>query len=205
MALSLEQSGFAQTAGRSCLRLRAVPRPGAQLWPHWLPCGADEYEFHADPERGSLLYVAGLYSGEVFEVSEVLQVAFDESLGDSLFTYTLRPGEQVRPADPIVERMTLQAAVARMPFTVLVPVRLPDSEHGDFEVMYHPPRLRSPRAYLTLMYRGGQSLWMNECDSHDPELAERVLYFEPHPASSDQVAAVIRELLSCTPEDLAGN
>jgi outer membrane lipoprotein-sorting protein len=146
VGLSLQQLGSAQTAGRSCIRLRAVPRPDAHLWPHWLPHGADEYEFHADPERGILLYVAGRYSGEVFEISEVLQVAFDEPLDDGLFTYTPRRGEQVRPADPIVEHLTLQAAVARIPFTVLVPVRLPDSEHGDVEVMYHPPRLRSPRA-----------------------------------------------------------
>src|SRR5260370_14536820 len=31
VGLGLQQSGSAQTAGRSCIRLRAVPRPGAQL------------------------------------------------------------------------------------------------------------------------------------------------------------------------------
>src|SRR5262249_29798657 len=64
VGLSLQQTGSVQTAGRSCIQLRAVPRPGAQLWPHWLPYGADEYEFHADLERGILLYVAGRHSAE---------------------------------------------------------------------------------------------------------------------------------------------
>jgi hypothetical protein len=152
--------------------VRAVPRPGAQLWPHWLPYGADEYELHADAERGVLLYVAGRHKGEVFDISEVLQVDFDETLGDGLFSYTPRQGEQVRPADPIVERLTLQAAVLRMPFTVLVPKRVLGSEPGDFEVMYHAPRLRSPRPFLCLMYRGRVSLWINESDSSDAELAK---------------------------------
>jgi outer membrane lipoprotein-sorting protein len=169
--LSLQESGSVETAGRSCIRLRAVPRSGARLWPHWLPDGADEYEFHADPERGVLLYVAGRYSGEVFELSQVLQVAFDGSLDDGLFTYTPRQGEQVRPADPIVEHLTLEAAILRMPFTVLIPRRVPDSESRDFEVMYHSPRPRC-RPFLSLMYRGRPSLWINEGDSADPELAK---------------------------------
>jgi hypothetical protein len=172
VGLILQQSGLAQTAGRNCLQLRAVPRPGAQLWPHWLPYGADEYEFHADPERGILLYVAGRHGGEVFEISEVLQVVFDERLDDGLFTYTPKLGEQVRPADPIVKHLSLQAAVAQMSFTVLVPVRLPDPEQADFQVMYHPPCQRSPRAHLCLMYRGDQALWIYERDAPDPELAK---------------------------------
>ena len=48
--LTLESLGLVRTAGRDCVRLRAVLRPGARsLWPHWLPKEADEYEFHVDP------------------------------------------------------------------------------------------------------------------------------------------------------------
>ncbi len=172
VGLALRPMGPIETAGRRCIRLRAVPRPGGRLWPHWLPCGADEYEFHADTERGVLLYIDGRHQDEVFEVNEVRDVVFDEPIGDDLFSYTPHPSDQVRTAAPIVERMTLEAAVARMPFTVLVPSCVPDAEHNDFEVMYHPPRPQSARAHLALMYRGDHRLWINESDCAEPETAE---------------------------------
>src|SRR5262249_33363561 len=80
--------------------------------------------------------------------------------------------EQVSPAPPIVERLTLAAAIAKMPFKVLVPTRWPDLEHCDCQVMYHPPRTRSPRAHLALMYRGGFSLWINEGATPGPDIAD---------------------------------
>jgi hypothetical protein len=132
------------------------------LWPHWLPAHADEYELHADPERGVVLLVAGKFEGVVFETDEVTEVAFDEPLDDGLFTYEPRRGEQVRPADPIVEQLTLAGAVARVPFAVLVPSRLPDPSHAVLEVMYHPPRVNGGRPHLTLMYRGDGHLWLNQ-------------------------------------------
>ena len=78
-------------------------------------------QFGADPEYGVVLYIAGRCEGDIFEVNEVSEVSFDEPLDDSMFSYSASPEEQVRPAEPIVERMSLSAAVARMPFTVLVP------------------------------------------------------------------------------------
>src|SRR5437762_218857 len=65
-----------QTAGHECVRVRAVLRSGARLWPHWLPFGADEYEFHVQPERGVMLAVIARFGGEVFETSVVTQVTF---------------------------------------------------------------------------------------------------------------------------------
>jgi hypothetical protein len=175
VALALEDQGTVQTAGRDCLQLRAALRPTCRLWPHWLPCGADEYEFHAEPERGVLLSILARYGGQVFETSQVTEVVFDEPLDDALFTYIPAFGEQVRPADPITEQLTLEAAVARMPFVVLVPAHLPDPEHSTVMVMYHPPRLRPSRAYLGLMYMGSEeygSLWINQSDTPDPEVDE---------------------------------
>jgi hypothetical protein len=174
VSLDLDDLGPVRTADHECVRLRCVPRPNGQLWPHWLPYGADEYEFHAEPRRGVVLGIIARHGGEVFEINEVTQVAFDEAMEDSLFTYTPLGGEQVRPADTIVEQLTLDAAVARMPFTVLVPMHLPDSGHTDFEVMYHPPRMRSPREHLSLMYRGDECdrLWVYEGATPDPELSE---------------------------------
>jgi outer membrane lipoprotein-sorting protein len=162
--LALEAQGTVRTAGRECVRVRAVPRPGDLLWSHWLPAGADEYELHADSERGVLLSVTGRFRGEVFETNEVRDVAFDEPLDAALFTYDPRPGEQVRPADPIVEHITLAAAVARMPFTVLVPNPVPE---GRSEVMFHPARVNDSRSYLCLMYWGENRLWLNQSDTSD--------------------------------------
>jgi len=173
--LTLESLGTVRTAGRDCVRLRAVIRPGASLWPHWLPRGADEYEFHVDSERGVLLNIISRSGGEVFDRYEVLEVAFDEPLESDLFTYKTTPGEQVGPKIPVVEHLTLAAAVARMPFTVLVPTRVPDLEHLHFEVMYHPPRREGGWSHLVLMYSGGQEydwLWVDESGHPDPSLDE---------------------------------
>lgn len=172
VGLSLEQIGTVETAGRACIRLRAVPRAGARLWPHWLPYGAEEYEFHADPERGALLFVAAQFGGEVFEIYEVTLVKFDEPLDDALSSYSPMEGEQLRAAEPIAERLTLETAISRMPFVVLVPSRLSAIGGEAFEVMYHPPRLRSPRAHLGLMYRGDHSFWINQAGTADPIMAK---------------------------------
>lgn len=95
--LSLEAIGPVETAGRECLRVRAVPRSADRYVSFRLPGGADEYEFHADPERGVLLFVAGAFRGEVFETHRVREVVYDEPMDAGRFTYELRPGEQVRP------------------------------------------------------------------------------------------------------------
>jgi len=170
VGLALEQRGMVETAGRYCVCLRAVLRPKGRLWPHWLPSGADEYELHADIERGALLYIAGISRGKVFEVNEVSGVAFDEALDDRLFEYAPSAAQEVRPATPISERLTLEAAVERMPFTVLLPSRVSESAKGPFEVVYHPPRRNSPRACLSLFwYSDEPSLWIDQSDQADSD------------------------------------
>jgi hypothetical protein len=122
-----------------------------------------------------LLSIHARFGGQVFEVSEATEVIFDEPLESDLFTYTPVVGEQVRPAETIVEHMTLEAAIRRMPFVVLVPARLPDAEHSQVDVMYHPSRRRSPWAHLSLMYRGSEqygSLWIYESDTPDPDSSQ---------------------------------
>jgi hypothetical protein len=166
--LALEPLGPVRTAGRECVRVRSTPRPDGHHWPHWLGFGADEHELHADPEHGVLLFTAAKFRGELLETNEVTDVAFDEPLADDLFTYEARPGEQVRPADPIVEHLTLAAAVARMPFTVLVPGGVPEDHWVRVEVMFHPPRVNSPRPHLTLMYFGEASLFVDQSDTRAP-------------------------------------
>jgi hypothetical protein len=163
--------GVVQTARQECTRLRAVPKPNARLWPHWLPYGADEYEFHADAERAVLLFIAARFKGEVYDVSAVVEVAFDEPLDDGLFAYTPACGEQVRPAEPVVELLSLDAAITRMPFTVLVPTRVPYQEtHPAFDVEYHPSRGSSGRGSLLITYRIHPVVWIEQSGDPDPEL-----------------------------------
>jgi hypothetical protein len=171
VSLSLQPIGDVKTAERNCLRLRAVPRPGSRLWPHWLPCGADEYEFHADLERGVLLYIAGRCGGEIFAVHEVVEVHFDEPLDETLFTYSAAEGQQVEPEGPLMERLTMDAVIARVPFTVLVPSKLPDAANSNLEITYTPPRNQSGQGHLTLIYPG-HSLWITESETADPDLAQ---------------------------------
>jgi len=171
--LTLESMGEVRVADHDCVRVRARLRPGCSLWPHWLPCGADEYEFHVEPNRGLVLSIHARCAGAVFESGEVTDVVFDEPIDDKVFSYTPAYGEQVRPAAPIVEHINLEAAVKRMPFTVLIPNQVPNAEHAHCEVMYHPPRVPSSRPFLSLMYRWGlseQSLWLHEAETIDPEL-----------------------------------
>jgi len=166
--MTLESLGLARTAGRDCVRLRAVPRPKSQLSPYRFALGGDEYELHVDSERGALLNIISRVGGEPIEVNEVLQVAFDEPLEASLFTYEPAPGEQVAPKEPGVESMTLTAAAARMPFTILFPTRVPDSEHAKLGVAYTPPsrQFRWPR--LTLHYSGISSGSLSVDQSGNP-------------------------------------
>jgi hypothetical protein len=185
--LVLKPIGPTRTADRDCVSVRAIPRPDSSIWPHWLPHGADEYEFHFDLERAALLNIVARREGQVFEVHEVIEIAYDEPLDPSLFVYEPKPGEQVAPASPVVERMSVTAAIARVPFTVLSPTRVPDPDHTHVEVMYHPPRRQGGWSHLAFMYRGShlfRHLWVKQ--SAPPGLAFDDLEWEP--VASDGIA-----------------
>lgn len=151
--------------------------PGSQRWPHWLPPEADTFVFAADIERAVLLSIVGTVAGVAVETHEVVEVAFDEQLDDSLFTYEPKAEERVEPETPVVERMTLKAAVVRAPFTVLRPTWLPESDRLQWETMYHPARPNSPDEHLTLSYRGDTSfshLWINQRSEREKRMHEEL-------------------------------
>jgi hypothetical protein len=134
------------------------------LWPHWLAWEADAYEFAADLERPVLLSITGTLAGVPTESHEVVEIAFDEELDESLFVCEPQPDEAVEPAVPILERVSLAEAAASASFAVLQPTWLPEQDRLQREVMYHPAQHDHPDE-LTLHYRGGatfDSLWINE-------------------------------------------
>lgn len=174
-AFTLELSGKCRVADRECLSIRAVQIPGGQLWPHWLAWEADEFDLAADSERPVLLSIVGKVAGETTEQHEVQEVAFDEVLDESLFTFEPRPEEAVGPATPVVERISLKAAISRAPFTVLRPASLPESDRLQCETMYYPVRPDRPGELVSLHYHGGtlfDHLWINQRSDRDRQMQE---------------------------------
>jgi hypothetical protein len=115
--LELDLLGEAQQAGRRAHRVRGLP---TRVFWHdlfGLAPGADEYMLLIDAERGILLRAAALLDGD--------EVAFDEDLPPERFVLELAPGERIRThedlAEHIPEKVTLEEAVRRAPFTVWVP------------------------------------------------------------------------------------
>lgn len=180
-AMTLEPIGNGHVAGRECLRIRAIQVPDSQLWPHWLSFEADEYEFAADVERAVLLSIAGKVAGQLTEQHEVQEVAFDEDFDESLFTYKTEHDEAVEPATPVVEHISLEAAISRAPFTVLQPTYLPDNDRLQCETMYHPARPDCPDEHLSLLYRGGtlfDYLWINQRLSRENRMHDELQWEE---------------------------
>jgi hypothetical protein len=173
--LALELVGNCRTANRDCIRVRAVLRPEGRLWPHWLPKEAEEYEFHVDSERGLLLAIISKRDGQPFEIDEVLEIAYDEKIDDGLFSYSPAVGEQLRQPIPVAEHLTLEAAVARVAFTVLIPTRVPGSGGHQLDVIRCPARPKSPREYLWIAYRHLdelERLWLSESATISPDHEE---------------------------------
>jgi hypothetical protein len=119
-------------AGRATLHVRAVPRalPQGDDWPLMRlgAHGADELRLDVDAERGALLRLEARLEGRPFVISEVVEIAFDETFADNVFVFTRPPGEEVRSiADEfrIQRDLTVEQAAARAPFTVWIPSRLP--------------------------------------------------------------------------------
>lgn len=121
-----------ERAGRPALHVHAVPRalvPGEDGPLMRLGAlGADELLLDVDAERGALLRIESRFEGGTLAIFEVLEIAFDEAFGDETFVFTPPPGEEVRSVDQqsmIQPGLTIEQAVARAPFTVWIPARVP--------------------------------------------------------------------------------
>ena len=90
-ALELRPTGRARVAGREAIRVSAVKPGGWEYPPEPLWWGADDYELLVDAERGVILSLASRIDGRAFDVTEVLDVAFDEAFPEETFVLQL-PG-----------------------------------------------------------------------------------------------------------------
>lgn len=177
-SLVLEDLGACKATGRDCVQIRAVPIPGDSIWPHWLPSEADEFHFAADLEFPSLLSIVGKLDGKAIETIEVVQVEFNEAIDESVFDCQPTPGQAVRKAEPVTQPITIEAAIVKVPFTVLLPKSLPAD--GDPHVHYEPGKRRSSGESLSVMYVGDSphSFWFHLRADRDPELDERLEWEE---------------------------
>ena len=124
--LDLELRGNTRVAGRGGIVVRAAHRQvDSPPFATWLLLGSDEIELVVDREIGILLRVTALLAGRPFHVSEIVDVAFDETFPDETFRIDLPPGEAFQRADrPRLESLSLDQAVRTAPFTLFVPGRL---------------------------------------------------------------------------------
>ena len=78
--------------------MEAVKPGGWDSPPEPLWWGADDYELVIDAERGVLLRLASRFGGRAFDVTEILDIDFDEALPDDTFTLQL-PGVRFEVKD----------------------------------------------------------------------------------------------------------
>jgi hypothetical protein len=79
----LEPIGTEQVAGRAAVSVRGLQRPTSNDFLTVTP--AESYELEVDVERGVLLRYSMLYGGRVGLSEEVLHIAFDKPLPETLF------------------------------------------------------------------------------------------------------------------------
>ena len=177
-SLTLEDAGKCEVAGRDCVRIRAVPIPGARIWPHWLPHEADAFEFAADLTYPSLLSISGLSNGEVFETINVVEVVFNEPIEKSTFEFEPQAIRNIRPARPVSKPITLETAIANASFTLLVPKRGVDELAPT--IMHKTGSTRSAGESVSFMYSGNDSkkLWFQLRTKPDQDLEQRLEWEE---------------------------
>jgi hypothetical protein len=81
------------------------------------------FELAADLTLPSLLSITGLLSGKIIERIEVVDVEFDEQIDEGIFDCQPLAGQSIRSAEPVIQRVTLDSAIAKVPFKLLLPTR----------------------------------------------------------------------------------
>jgi hypothetical protein len=120
-SLTLEELGAVEIAGQPCVRIRAIPMAGDSLWPHWLPIGADSFEFAGDLERGALLRIIALSESREFSSYEVTHINYDVAIDDARFACPVSNPNEVETRAPVTRRVELDEAKAVLPFRAILP------------------------------------------------------------------------------------
>ena len=97
-ALELRSLGRTEVAGREAIKVQAVKHGDWDYPPEPLWWGADDYELVVDARTGVILRLASRLEGRAFDVTEVLDIAFDEPLPEGTFALQL-PGVRFDTTD----------------------------------------------------------------------------------------------------------
>ncbi|HVU78525.1 MAG TPA: hypothetical protein VHC67_13160 [Gaiellaceae bacterium] len=142
--------------GDGSIRVRARPRDDIEhgfLFHLHAIGGADEHELEVDRETGVLRRVAAFLEGREAAVTELVELALDETFPEGTFVLTPPPGVEVLPPEGLGRRRyTLEEAAAEASFPVFA---IPDLPEGNWrlEVHYHPARERpATPPHLALFY-----------------------------------------------------
>jgi hypothetical protein len=84
--IQIVAAGESVVAGRAVLNATARQRSTYGLWPHWLPCGADEFHLSFDLEYGHLLRIEGIWGGRSLETLEVTSIEYGATIPELMFT-----------------------------------------------------------------------------------------------------------------------
>ena len=128
-SLRLEELGEISFLDRACVRFRGTLRTGDRLWPHWLPKGADFYEFVGEISTGYLFSLASFSNEKLFEKQEVTKIKELEKLDNSMFAYKAKDPNVKFLKDQNKHYQTAAAAQNDVGFTVFVPTKLPFGEN----------------------------------------------------------------------------
>ena len=90
--------GRTRQAGREAIRVEATKPGGWDRPPDPMWWGADDYELLVDAERGVILRLTSCIGGRAFDVTEVLDIHFDEHFPEGTFVLGL-PGVRFDETD----------------------------------------------------------------------------------------------------------
>lgn len=177
--LRLTPTGDGKRAGHEVVRATGVARPRSR-YPHDITLmvlgrGADSYEIEADKQRGVLLRLAACHQGGLFTAIEATELHIDEPIAPDLFVFEPPVGESVRDVSAMVrERLadvSLSEAIARVPFQLLIPERVPAG--WELTINASGPSRRPPSpAHVVLHYRSRDATGKLTIGESDPETAQ---------------------------------
>jgi hypothetical protein len=139
----LSLAGADSVGGRAATRLKSPePADPASLlspgigWASFSP----EFELWIDTEHGIVLRTVERFRGHDFQVTELLDVAFEAPISDEVFTLVLPAGEEFRRYEDICpRRLPVDQAVEAVPFTMFGPQNVPpEAGSWDGEVLFEP-------------------------------------------------------------------
>jgi hypothetical protein len=136
-ALRFEPIGPGERAGRDVIVADAWLRTPLRSGPdgfalHELGLGADRYRLEVDAERGLVLASQAFTDDVPFTEVSALELTLDEPLDPALFEFLPPEGEEVRSPRAlhhVRHNVSITEAQAAMPFTVMIPERVPSSWH----------------------------------------------------------------------------